>query len=100
MITINSRAIKSRQGVQAANEQLRPFDIELVCSDRNRQLAILNEYATLRVMRHGQMVFESGVSEELIEKLADLLPEAHVEHRRVTISEDYGKDILEVQVDD
>ncbi|WP_432796993.1 hypothetical protein [Poriferisphaera sp. WC338] len=99
MQTLDSRALKSRHGVEDANRVLKPFDIELVCSDRNRQFAILNEYATLRVLRHGEAVFETGICEDLIEKLAEMLPESKVEHRRVSVSEDYGRDILELSVD-
>ncbi|QQE12073.1 hypothetical protein JD969_00950 [Planctomycetota bacterium] len=96
MVTINSQTVSSRGGVKVANEALRDYGIELVTSQMNRQVAVLNEFATLQVLHDGEIVFEAGNSDEVIAKLSELLPNAGLRHRRMSVSEDYGRDVLEV----
>ncbi|QDU34021.1 hypothetical protein KS4_20820 [Poriferisphaera corsica] len=96
MVTLNSRSVTSRSGVDIANKVLRDYGIELVTSQMNRQLAVMNEFATLRVMHDGEMVCEAGTGEAVIEKLGELLPNADLRKRRVLVTEDYGREVLEV----
>ena len=99
MVTLNSHSITRKAGVKQANHVLKDYDIELIGCNLNRQLAVMNEYATLKLLKHGKLIHEAGTGEDLIRKLGEILPDADLQQRRMSITEDYGRNVLEVQFD-
>ena len=99
MVTLNSHSIIKEAGVKQANNVLKNFDIEVIGCNHNRQFAVMNEYATLKVLKHGKIIHEAGTGEDLIRKLGEILPDADLQQRRMSITEDYGRNVLEVQFD-
>lgn len=91
MPKIDSHSIQSRESIDELNLNLLPLNIQVVYGET------LDPYTSYNIYKNEEAVFHSIYGEELIVKLAQLIPDSEVRLGRYEVSsggEDLSQEVL------